>query len=343
MNNSLQMLAALTLGLVACDNDAGNRVSTMLPPVWIPVVASSPTPTLAPTGRPLTRVPGVVQVVLYTHVEDVTPTGTLGTQANRDAYLLLRGKLIEMAELVRVYSLQWVFQPDWKILEAAGLYENDETTADTEGMNFLVYLRDVLDVVIDPHSHENFGHNYADVAFLLESLGVGGSKVIGGHIWDPSLPQFQEWDRFRDPIVGEKYPEALWRGDILIGAGSPGHVNDPLVSGLWRPQDHDNFFTHDPQGNIVAVGGWHDEVDGVTELVELYENGTVPANVLLTSSWNITPHTITPEGGLAHIEESIFIPLASLRDDGRIAVTDFASLVAKWQSDFAGEAFLYAP
>lgn len=286
---------------------------------------------------------GRVHVVLFTHIEDNSPVGVLGSPESRLNYLMLRGRLIEMAALAQSHGLQWVLQPDWKLLEAALLYEDAETTMDTQGKNFLLYLRDVLGVVIDPHSHENGGYNYTDVAHLLETLDVGGSTVIGGHIWDPDLPQFQEWDRFREPVAGLKYPGASWRGDILIGAGTPNHVNDPLVSGVWRPQDRDNFFVDDPAGNIVVVGAWHDEVAGVQELVDLYADATVAPEHMLTASWNIRPAYITAPDGLAVIEESVLLPIAALRDDDRIVVTDFTTLVATWQSDYDGEAFLHQP
>jgi hypothetical protein len=284
-----------------------------------------------------------VNVVLFTHIEDNSPSGTLGSTENRAQYISIRRKLIEMAELMLSYDLQWVLQPDWKILEAALLYEDSDTTVDTGGKNFLLYLRDDLGVVIDPHSHENGGYNYTDVAYLIEILDVGGSTVIGGHIWDPSLPQFQEWDRFREPVPGLRYPEASWRGDILIGASTPNHVNDPLVSGVWRPQDRDHFFVDDPSGNIVAIGAWHDEVAGVKELVNLYTDGTVPPNVMLTCSWNITPTSIMAVDGLDKIEDMVLIPIAEMRDDGLVVVTDFTTLVERWESQFGGEAFLYRP
>jgi hypothetical protein len=286
---------------------------------------------------------GRVHVVMFTHIEDNTPGGMLGTPQSKMSYLALREQLLALAELADEHGLQWVLQPDWKMLEAALVYEDAATTVDTMGKNFLLYLRDDLGVVIDPHAHENGGYNYPDVAHLLTLLEVGGSTVIGGHIWDPSLPQFQEWDRFRDPVAGQHYPEASWRGDILIGAGTPNHVNDPLVSGVWRPQDRDHFFTDDPAGNIAAVGAWHDEVIGVQELVDRYADATVPPERLLTASWNISPVEIMAPGGLAEIEQSILIPLAALRDDGLVVVTDFTTLVETWQSQYAGEAFLYQP
>jgi len=286
--------------------------------------------------------PAPVHLVLFTHIEDATPGGALGSDQNRASYLVLRPKLIELAELARAHDLTWVLQPDWKILEAARLYEDTATMADTGGKNFLLYMRDDLGAVIDPHSHENLGYNYTDVAHLLDLLEVGGSTVIGGHIWDPMLP-FQEWDRFREPQPGLMYPSATWRGDILIGAGTPDHVNDPLVSGVWRPRDRDNYFTDDPDGNIVAIGAWHDDVTGVEELVALRANGGVPAAVMLTASWNINPSAITAPDGLGEIEDTILVPIATLRDEGTVVVTDFTTLVETWQTRHGGEAYLYQP
>jgi hypothetical protein len=286
---------------------------------------------------------GVVHVVLFTHIEDNTPAGTIGSPQNRQQYLSLRADLLELAAVAQSHGVRWTLQPDWKILLAALEYEDAPTTASTGGKNFLRYLVEDLDAVVDPHSHESQGYNYSDVAYLLEELGVGATTVIGGHIWDPSLPEFQEWDRFREPVAGEMYPEFSWRGDILIGAGTPNHVNDPLVSGVWRPANRDDFFTDDPRGNIVAVGGWRDELAGVEELVGLVASGAAPSDRMLTASWNMLPTSITAEGGVAALEQDVLLPLAAMRDAGSVVLTDFTTLVATWQSDYGGEAYLFEP
>jgi hypothetical protein len=298
--------------------------------------ASSGTGTVPKAGR--------VHVVLFTHIEDASPPGMLGSPESIMQYTTIRSRMIEMAELAQSHDVQWVLQPDWKILEAALQYEDAETMAATNDKNFLRYLREDLGAVIDPHSHENGGYNYTDVAYLLEMLlETEATTVIGGHIWDPALPQFQEWDRFREPVAGLMYPEALWRGDILIGAGTPNHVNDPLVSGVWRPQDRDNYFVDDPAGNIVSVGAWHHDALGVQELVDLYADDTVPADRLLTASWNINPTQILADGGLEEIETGVLLPLVDLRDAGLVVLTDFTTLVETWQTDYGGEAFLHQP
>jgi hypothetical protein len=295
--------------------------------------ASTPTPT--PTPAP------PVYVVLFTHIEDNTPPGTLDTAVNRTMYLTWRTRLITMAKLAQRYGMTWVLQPDWKFLEAARTYENASVMSTTGGKNILRYLRDQFDVVIDPHSHENGGYNYTDVAYLLHGLGVGGSTVIGGHIWDPSLPQFSHWDRFRVPVAGEQYPSALWRGDILMGSGTPDHTNDPIVSGVWRPKDPWSYWEDSPSGNIVAVGSFKKDVDGISELVARYTSGQSAPTCMLTSTYHIKPAMISSSSGLSTLERDVLSPLSSLRGSGKVEVTDFTTLVATWKSRFGGQACIY--
>jgi hypothetical protein len=205
----------------------------------------------------------------------------------------------------------------------------------------LRYLKEDLGAVIDAHSHENGGYNYTDIAHLLDSLGVGGSTVIGGHIWDPLLPQFSAWDRFRVPVQGEHYPAASWRGDILMGSGTPNHVNDPVVSGVWRPRDRDHYFEHDSTANIAAVGAYDSAVEAARELRALYLSGTVPTQYMLTSSYPIKPSTLVRADGIQSIADSVITPLVAMRDSGIVVLTDFTSLVRTWQTQFGSRGFLY--
>lgn len=282
-----------------------------------------------------------VYAVMFTHVEDNTPAGLLGSMQSRQNYLLHRSNFIAMAALAESSGVPWTLQPDWKLLEAALLYEDAALQATTDGKNFLRYLKENRGVVIDPHSHENGGYNYTDVAHLLDSLGVGATTVIGGHVWDPSLPQFQAWDRYRLPVAGQHYPGAIWRGDILIGSGTPFHLNDPVLSGVWRPRDRDHYFEHDPSANIVAIGQWKKSIASIFELIALYRSGVVPPTAMLTFSCNINPATLAAPGGLAAVADTVIAPLASWRDSGLVVPTDFTSLVQTWDTVYGGEGYLY--
>ena len=292
----------------------------------------------------VTPPPGVVppvHVVVFTHIEDNTPGGVLGTAMNRTSYTTLRAAMVQMGMLTSRYKMRWSLEPDWKVLLAALQYEDAAMRSSTGGLNFLRYLRDSLGVAIDPHSHEGSGYNYTDVAHLLDSLGVGGSTVIGGHIWDPSLPQFAEWDRFRVAVRGSQYPASFWRGEILMGSGTPNHVNDPIISGVWRPKNRDNYFEDDPAGNIACVGAYTGDLAGITELAARYRSGLTPTTCILTASIHVNPSDILAPGGLTTIETTIIKPLAALRDSGTVKLTDFTALVATWKSEFGGKACPY--
>lgn len=319
--------------------------------LWLAACSGSPTAPGTPAGSTVTVTPGPaggpnpspnpVYVVLFTHIEDNKPAGVLGSAESRASYLKLRSDLITMAETARRSGAAWVLQADWKFLEAARLFEDDATTASTGGRNILRYLRDSLGAVIDPHSHETAAYNYTDVAYLLDLLGAGGSTVVGGHIWDPSLPQFAEWDRFRVPAAGRKYPQASWRGDILMGAATPNHVNDPTVSGVWRPRNRGSYFTDDPTGNIVSIGGFKGDVAGVSELWNLGKAGTIAANCILTSTYHITSADFATPSRLAAVERDVIAPLLSLRSAGQVVLTDFTSLVSTWRSQYTATGCVY--
>jgi hypothetical protein len=284
-----------------------------------------------------------VHVVLFTHIEDNTPGGMLGSPQNRQNYLTWRSRLIGVANLMRDNDLPWSLQPDWKILECALLFEDTELMETTNGKNLFRYLKEDLGTIIDPHSHEAGGYNYTDVAHLIDSLGVESSTVIGGHVWDPSLPEFQEWDRYRVPVAGQHYPWAIWRGDILMGSGTPFHVNDPEVTGVWRPQDRDHYFIHDENANIVAIGQYKSTIEDIPELAALYQSGAVGTEYMLTSSYGIRPATIQRPDGLASIADSVVAPMVTWRESGTVLPTDFTTLVQIWQTVFGSRGFLYNP
>ncbi len=282
-----------------------------------------------------------VQVVLFTHIEDNTPGGTLGSTQNRQSYLTWRSRLIGVAHLMHDNGLPWSLQPDWKILRCALLYEDAALMQTTNGKNLFRYLREDIGSVIDAHSHEGSGYNYTDVAHLIDSLGVEPTTVIGGHVWDPALPQFQAWDRYRVPVSGEHYPWAVWRGDILMGSGTPNHVNDPVVSGVWRPQDRDHYFVDDVNANIVAIGQYKGTIEAIPELAALYQSGAVGTPFMLTSSYAIRPAVIQRADGLISIADSVVTPIVAWRDVNMIVPTDFTALVETWRTAFGSRGYIY--
>ncbi len=294
-----------------------------------------------------------VAVVLMTHIEDNTPSAEVGTPEARTQYARLRTSLLRMGERMQERDLQWVLQPDWKVLEFALEYDSGPMTEDTNGQNVFAYLQNDLGVRVDPHSHENRGYNYTDVAYLLDALGVGGSNVIGGHIWDPELDSFQAWDRFRSPLQGQRYPEFTWRGDILIGAGTPDHVNDPKVSGVWRPLDRDHFFDHDPNGNIVALGAWATFIDvevedrptafitQIGQLIDANASGEPGLPRVFTANINIGVTAFGRPEDLETLDANLLTPIAQLQADSELLVLDFQAVVELWDTSPGSNGSLY--
>ncbi|MGC6513189.1 MAG: hypothetical protein ACON4N_01745 [Myxococcota bacterium] len=295
-----------------------------------------------------------VHVVVMTHIEDTTPGGSLEAPGARPQYLEVRSALLQTAALMQGEGLTWVLQPDWKVLEAALLFEDKALMSNTGGMNVFAHLHDALGVRLDPHSHETQGYNYTDVAHLLDVLGAGGSTVMGGHIWDPELDLFQRWDRYRAPEAGGRYPKATWQAEILIGAGTPNHTNDPLVSGLWRPQDRDHFFEHDEGANLISIGSGirlydvdRDDrpaafVEAVTALVADQAEGATPAGQVVTAYLNVGYEYLRTAASREDLQTEMLAPLAALQASGDIVVTDFQDIATVWQAHgAAGE--LYEP
>ncbi len=333
-------LLVLAAGAACGQGDSTPSPSTSASTAPSASAPAPPAPSTSTSAPPAPAAPKV-HVVFFTHIEDNTPAGDLAAPAARVSYLALRARLLEAGAVMKRLGVPWALQPDWKFLLAAQRFEDATVTASTGGRNVLLYLRDALGVRIDPHSHENGGYNYTDVAQLLTELGVGGSTVIGGHIWDPSLPQFSHWERFRAPVAGQRFPTASWRGDLLMGSGTPNHVNDPIVSGVWRPKDPDHYFEDDPGGNIAAIGAFRHDLPGVLELVERYRSGATAPGCLLTSSQHVPPAELLGADAMQALETRTLAPMVELRDRGVVALTDFTALAETWRRDYGARACLY--
>jgi len=127
-----------------------------------------------------------------------------------------------------------------------------------------------------------------------------------------------------------------------MGAGTPNHVNDPIVSGVWRPKDRNNFFTDDPLGNITSVGVFKGNVDGILELNALSKAGTIASTCMKTTLIHLLPANLTSTSGLASLESTYVAPIAAL-GSSQALTTDFTSLVNTWRSSFGGSGCTYIP
>lgn len=281
---------------------------------------------------------GVVYVCLFMHNED-NLLRDLTSQTSQQRYIQNRAALVEFCKMIQRNGVAFNWEPEWLFLEAALQWETPELMAQTNGKNIVRFIKEDMGISIDPHSHEQKGYNYADVACLIDSLGVEPTTVIGGHVWDPESPNFQEWDRFRQPLRGSKYPWYVWPGNILIGSGTPNHINDPSPAGIWRPKDRYNYFVDDPNANVYAVGQYASTVDGVRQLVNLYKNGTIAPDNILTATFSTGQGRLP--GETAPFEDTVVKPLLEMQARGEIKIVTFVELLRIFKEEYGGVGHIY--
>jgi hypothetical protein len=281
---------------------------------------------------------GVVHVMLFMHNED-SALNDFSIPQTQLQYNGLRNGLVQFARMVQRNKIAFCWQSDWKFLEGVLRYETPDLMATTNGKNLVRWLKEDIGISVDPHSHENYGYNYADVAHLMDSLGVAPTNVIGGHIYDPYSSKYQDWERFRQPLAGEMYPWSSWQGDILMGSGTPNHTYDPEPSGIWRPKGKYEYWTVDPNGNVLCIGQYSGDVKGVQALVDLYKNGTIAPENILTAS--IYVGQSFPAGSIPAYEDSVVKPLLAMQQRGEVRIVNFVELIDIWKAQYNSKPFLY--
>ncbi|MFQ5650418.1 MAG: FlgD immunoglobulin-like domain containing protein [bacterium] len=285
---------------------------------------------------------GVVYVTLAMHNEDYHSRNYSDYRTDRQAYLESRQALLDFCRMLHRNNVPFNWESDWTFLLGVLNWDSGNVLDSTGGKTLLRYLKEDLNISIDPHSHESDDYNYADVACLIDSLGVTPTNVVGGHIWDPNDPGFSDWERFRTDLAGSHFPWYSWKGDILMGNASTHHQNDPEPSGVWRPKDKDHFWQDDSAGNVCAVGQYKSRngIPEIQSLIDLYKSGTVSPDSILTAT------IMTPQHGLdsffiSDFEKNTIQPLLEMQARGEIKLVTFGQLIDDWQTKYGAAAHLW--
>lgn len=198
------------------------------------IAASSDAPT-KPSS--LSRTEGnTVYLTIVSHNEE--PSAKRPDYLNdREFYLQNRALLIQLVNTISAHGAAYNFQSDWNFLQAVIRYDQGDVTKDTGGKNIVRWMAEDKGVEIDPHAHES-QYNYADVAALIEQLGVAPSHTVGGFLYlPPGNPQ--GWEKHKAGMSGAVYPGYFWRADILWGASTMLHQgDDDRSSGVWPHIPH---------------------------------------------------------------------------------------------------------
>ncbi len=276
-------------------------------------------------AQPRTPEQAVIYVTVVSHNEDTLSPQYPDYTADQDAFLTSRAATLSFARAVTEHGGAYDFQTDWNFLR--GIMAHDD-----ESNNILIQL-DALGVQIDPHSHQNLGYTYADVAAMIEELGISPSGVVGGMIVAPPARSILE--SFWKPIQG-KYYDYTWTPTVAWGGGTALHTNDtPLwASGIWRPVNAKNFLTHDADAPLPVVGHWDSTWEGLDALLALRNAGTLDPQYIYTATIMTNQRDFDDEYTDDFIER-----LATYADevaDGAIVFATLDEVYATWESTYGG-------
>jgi len=274
-----------------------------------------------------------VHVTMVSHNE--TDNARYGLLDTESGYLAMRAAILQIAGLMTQYGAAWSHQSDWRFLEAVRRWDQGAVLNSTNGKNILRYLREDLGFEIDAHSHESEDYNYADVTWLLGDLGIPSTGVVGGFLYSPpDDTTLVDWEKFRAPLSGWRFPGFSWQAEILWGGGTVNHQGqDADVSGCWRPVDRCHFFEHDPAGNLISVG--HGTL--LPLLIADIASGTAPAGRLYTQSLMIFELDVVNRGqtALDDIEAQLQMVQGYVQS-GQAHWTSLRGMADLWLSQYGG-------
>lgn len=292
-----------------------------------------PTPEILGTNTHENEAFPPIYVSIFTHNEEPNSGQYPNFVEDEDAFWEQRNGVVQFAQMLHEEGVSYNFQSDWTFLLAATLY--DSGTPSTRGKNVLRYLKEDLGFEIDPHAHET-KYSYADVAYLIEQLGVEPSFVVGGFIADP--PEKSKLEYLSKPIQGRQYSSYTWQAEILMGAGTSLHLNEEAlwVSGIWKPQNNEQFHVHDDAASLVVVGSYTSEWNGLYELLELQKQGVLEPGKIYTASLFANQKYFVNETYIEEFRQHIQ-DLADETAAGRIEWVGFGEVFQLWFDEYNAE------
>lgn len=271
--------------------------------------------------------PTPVYISVVIHFEESFPQ-------DAETFARARQELIDFAVFCNKNDITYNFQPDWAFMASMQKNETPEMLASTGGKNILLYLVEDLKQEVDPHSHEH-EYNYADVAYLIDSFGVKPSNIGGGLISYPA--DKCQLDRFLQPFQGNVY-DFKWKADYIWGGGTGGHIDEPLVSGIWWPKSTDEFYVNADGATIPSIGKYTGEISDIYALAEQIQNGQAPAGHLYTAAIMVNQPDIRQD--MAEMEQEMN-RLKSMQDQGQIQFASLQTLIQHWTNDWDSKGYVF--
>ncbi len=290
----------------------------------------------------LTFAQPVIYVNYVSHNEDAYPYLN-----NRNIYMEARNGIVSFATDCQSKGAKWNIGSDYVLLQAIAKYDTGVVIQNTGDKNLLKWLHDDKGVECDPHSHES-AYNYSDVAYLHTLLGVTPSSVRSGFIYNSANGHGGTWMDYQNPVQGDSFPAYSWQPEVLWGAASLGHVDDPEYYGMWKPTDTSNFFVHNPSNHLINYGSGCrivaseksvDEIMAIIDnLIDNIDNDVAPQSGFYCMS------IFFEESNLK--EPAFLLKLSELTDSINLRVTDgnmewknIEEVVQIWKNSYSAQPF----
>jgi len=202
-------------------------------------------------------------------------------------YTANRLKLISLANYFQSNGITWNMQSDWRYLSSVLTKETVALMASTNNKNILRWMFEDKGVEMDPHAHES-QFIYPDVVYLMDSIGLPESKVMGGSIYNDSNG-INVWTNLINGQYGLVFPNKFWQPDYMMGGGTPNHVDDLKYFGFWNPKDTAHYLVHDTTNHLRHIGvGCEIKIKDtisvpyilaqIHEVVDMVQSGQYPSN-----------------------------------------------------------------
>lgn len=231
-----------------------------------------------------------IYVSIVTHSEDTNSPGIPNFSTDEASTITERDGVAAFAKMLTKYGAKYDWQSDWNFL--LGLKAFDKGSAAMNNKTLVRYLVEDLGMSADPHSHQNNGYNYADVAYLMNQLGVTPSGIVGGFIAAPT--EDSEYNELSVPITGSKYPTYTWTPTALWGGGTGLHRNESeqWISGIWIPKSETDLFTPVSSGTPI-IGRYDSGFNGLDALLEKQKSGELKAGNMYTITITTNQNLLT--------------------------------------------------
>lgn len=298
-----------------------------------------------------------IYVSFFSHNEEDDPYW-LDLVGDRQRYEEYRSDLVAKIKLLRDYGAVLNWETDHVVLMAMKKYENGKLLKATNGKNILRWMVEDMGMAVDPHGHQS-QYNNADLAYLIESMGVKPSSVVGGfELYRcgqvPGRLEQSNWKRemlnidAEGTIRGRKFPHYSWRPKILGMPGMMGHIFDEFSSGVWRPQEEGDFLKHQANGRFIYIGqgyphypdihaspnsisAWYNHVEYIRDLAGKIKSGQAPGGKIYTASVHL--RDAKPNTSIASVKQTLEA-LKDLVQSGQIIYKDYEGVARIWREKY---------